>query len=84
MKIYEEVKLVEKREDFVNFVRMLGKDSKDKPEQWENVNIADYLEAIGAWVNDMDGYYKNNGLPVPHNIDWNFFANVLYAGKIYE
>jgi hypothetical protein len=36
------------------------------------------------WVEDMDGYYKNNNIQTPENISWNFFANVLYAAKIYE
>jgi hypothetical protein len=32
----------------------------------------------------MEGYYINNNLPMPEKIDWNFFANVLYAAKLYE
>ncbi|EXT52998.1 hypothetical protein J812_3984 [Acinetobacter baumannii 25977_9] len=27
--------------------------------QWENDNLADYLEGINSWVDDMDGYFEN-------------------------
>jgi len=32
----------------------------------------------------MDGYYLNMGQPVPKNIDWKLFANILMAAKMYE
>ena len=36
-----------------------------KPEEWENRDLPSYLEAIAAWVDDMDGYYRNLGEDSP-------------------
>jgi hypothetical protein len=32
----------------------------------------------------MDGYYQNNNIPIPENIDWKVFANILIGAKMYE
>jgi len=42
------------------------------------------LEAVTSWTEDMDGYYQNNGIEIPQNINWKAFANILIAAKIYE
>jgi len=39
---------------------------------------------MAAWVEDMDGFYTNQGLPVPEKPDWKVFADILMGGKIYE
>lgn len=84
MKIYKEIKVVETKNDFIKFLGMLINDTKDRTEEWENKNISSYLESIQSWIEDMEGYYENNNLEVPSNINWNFLANVFYVGKIYE
>ncbi|MGH7970069.1 MAG: DUF7660 family protein, partial [Limisphaerales bacterium] len=43
-----------------------------------------FLEALGAWVQDMDGYYRNQGKPVPEQLDWKTFSDILMAAKMYE
>ncbi len=52
--------------------------------EWENKTIPDFLESLGAWINDMDGYYENNKLEKPIDINWQFFIEALYAAKYYE
>jgi hypothetical protein len=42
------------------------------------------LEGIAIWTEDMDGYYHNNNKPIPENIEWKVFANILIAAKMYE
>jgi hypothetical protein len=32
----------------------------------------------------MEGYYQNNKMPIPENINWKVFANILVAAKMYE
>ncbi|EPM5287899.1 DUF7660 family protein [Cronobacter turicensis] len=32
----------------------------------------------------MDGYYLNQKLFVPENVNWAFIADVLIAAKVYE
>jgi hypothetical protein len=75
---------VRSRDDFVEFVKALREDLVDNPECWENANLERFLEALGAWVKDMDGYYRNQGEPVPQLLDWKVVADMLMAAGIYE
>ncbi|MBC2582957.1 hypothetical protein [Clostridium sp. DJ247] len=84
MSVHEEIKTVKTKEDFINFLGKLATDKKNNPVEWENKTIENYLESIQSWIEDMEGYYENNNIEVPKNIDWNFFATVFYVGKIYE
>lgn len=84
MNIYTEIKNVKTKEDFLRFLEMLANDRKSNAEEWENKSVEDYLLSIQSWIEDMEGYYENNNIEVPQNIDWNFIANIFYAGKIYE
>jgi len=84
MNIYTEIKNVKTKEEFLGFLEMLANDRRSSAEEWKNKSIEDYLLSIQSWIEDMDGYYENNNLEVPQNIDWNFIANIFYVGKIYE
>lgn len=84
MELYKEIAKVHSKEDFIKFLNLLIHDYRNNQSEWENKTLEDYLEAILSWVEDMEGYFENNKLEKPKNIDWNFFANVLYAAKIYE
>lgn len=84
MTLAEHNNSIRSREDFVGFVKALSKDLRDNPASWENANLERYLEALGAWVEDMDGYYTNQGKPVPQQPDWKVAADMLMAAKMYE
>ena len=84
MTLAEHNNSVRSREDFVAFVKALSKDLRDNPASWENGNLERYLEALGAWVEGMDGYYLNQGKPVPQQPDWKVAADMLLAAKMYE
>lgn len=75
---------VKSKEDFVRFVGELIKDLKNNSNTWENNNLDNYLRAIQNWTEDMEGYYINNSLPVPENINWKVFTDILMAAKVYE
>lgn len=75
---------INSREDFLVFMRLLKKDFKNNPSEWENNTLELYLEGIESWIEDMDGYYINANLLKPENIDWQFLANVFMSAKIYE
>jgi hypothetical protein len=80
-------KIIEKlktKEDFVDFVELLITDLKKNSHEWSNNSLNEYLEGIASWTEDMDGYYINNNLPIPENVDWKVFANILIAAKMYE
>ncbi|MDR1714980.1 MAG: hypothetical protein LBS20_03975 [Prevotella sp.] len=84
MDLAKEVAKVKDKQDFVDFIEILIKDLKENSNEWENKSLESFLEAMANWIEDMEGYYHNNNLPIPENINWNVFANVLIAAKMYE
>ncbi len=84
MTLAEHHNSIRSREDFVAFVNALCKDLRDNPSSWENASLEGFLEALSAWVEDMEGYYANQGKPVPHQPDWRVAADMLMAAKMYE
>ena len=84
MDLKTKVNLIESRDDFVTFIEALRYDVVAYPEEWQNQTLEDFLEALSAWVKDMDGYYQNNRLPVPTSLTWKNFAEMMLAAKYYE
>ena len=84
MTLDEHNKSIQSREDFVAFVKALTKDLRDNPQTWENRTLEQFIEAIAAWVEDLDGYYINQGKPVPKQPDWRVVSDILMAAKMYE
>lgn len=75
---------IESREDFIKFVEALLQDLKNNKIDWENNTLESYLDAIARWAEDMDGFYKNQKLPFPENVNWKVFGQILIAAKMYE
>ena len=76
---------IRSREDFVVFVHALSRDLHTNREAWDNNTLERFLEALGAWVEDMDGYYINQGKPTPQQPDWKVLGDILLmAAKVYE
>jgi hypothetical protein len=84
MSLVEQHKQIRTREDFLTFVKALNKDLRDHPDTWENKSLDRFLEALGAWIEDMDGYYINQGKPVPRQLDWKVIGDMLMGAKMYE
>src|SRR5687767_12998015 len=80
----ESIKNVNSREDFIRFSDALMNDLKTNPDQWENKTLPYYLSAIQRWTEDMDGYYINKNIPIPENIYWKTFADILMGATMYE
>ncbi len=72
------------KQEFVAFIREMNDDLRRCPDQWENPTLDRYLEAMAAWVEDMDGYYLNRGEAVPQQPTWKVLADILMAAKMYE
>lgn len=84
----ETVEKINTKEDFLEFTQILIEDfSLNK---WENNNLADYLEGINSWVDDMDGYFENmkdfDALEKikKNQLDWKILAKILLAATMYE
>lgn len=84
MTLSEQNNSIRSREDFVAFVKALSKDLRENPQSWENANLESFLNALGNWVEDMDGYYTNQGKLVPQQPDWKVAGDMLMAAKLYE
>lgn len=75
---------VRSREDLAQFLRNLAQDLRLRPETWENADLGSFLEAMSAWVDDLDGYYRNRGEAVPTQPDWKTIAEIVAAARVYE
>lgn len=84
MNLSEEANNIQSRTDFVSFVRVLLQNFEENSDSWENKDVGSYLDAIAAWVEDMDGYFQNRGEPIPQQPDWKLFGQILLAAKFYE
>lgn len=81
---YFETKKIKTKTDFIDFLIDLKEDYLKNLSSWENKDIETFLEAMASWVEDMDGFYINQNLPVPAKPDWKVFADILIGGKVYE
>ena len=84
MTLAEQCNSIQSRNDFVAFVRALSQDLHDNPASWQNTNLECFLESLGAWVEDMEGYYLNQGKSLPQEPDWRVAGDMLMAAKTYE
>ncbi|MEH7356242.1 hypothetical protein V7150_22260 [Neobacillus drentensis] len=84
MELYEKVENVNSREDLIEFINHLRMDLQTNKDEWENITLEDFLEAMEAWVNDMEGYYSNSNQSVPKQPSWKTIADILYASSMYE
>jgi len=75
---------VHSRAAFILFTQQLAADFNTNPQDWENDSIDRFLEAIGAWVESMDGYYRIHEMSPPPDPDWSIIARMLLAAKSYE
>jgi hypothetical protein len=80
----EAVQHLQSREDFVAFVRALAAHLQKNPDLWANRDLPAFLDAMAAWVEDMDGYYRNRGESVPDQPRWQTVGQILLAARVYE
>ena len=83
MNMQDEVKIIDSREDLARFVDEMRRSLQDG-QQWENRDLGSFLDAMAAWITDMDGYFENIGEPCPERPTWQTFAQILAAATIYE
>jgi hypothetical protein len=73
------------RRSFIEFLELLREDFVDNPQEWENKNLPDFLEALSSYTEDIQGYYDNTEQHI--NADapgWTTFADMFKGAKIYE
>jgi hypothetical protein len=73
------------RQTFVKFLNLLRHDFLENNESWKNKSIPDFLESLGSYAEDIQGYYDNTKQNVnADKADWSTFADIFKGAKIYE
>lgn len=73
------------RQTFIKFLDLLRRDFLDNTENWENKSLPDFLEALSACTEDIQGYYDNMKLNVnADKPEWSTFADIFKSATIYE
>jgi hypothetical protein len=76
------IESIQTRQDLASFIVSL---SRQDITAWENQDLPSFLEAMAAWVNDMDGFFRNvQGRSAPDHPSWQLFAQMLLAATAYE
>lgn len=73
------------RQTFIKFLELLHQDFIDNPNSWENNTLESFLEAMGRYAEDVQGYYNNTGQNVnADEASWKVFYDLFQGAKIYE
>ncbi|MDO5106093.1 hypothetical protein [Capnocytophaga sp.] len=76
---------VNTRADFARFIEALKTDLENRPQDWENATLSDFLEALSRYTTDIQQYYDNTEQNI--NADtatWRLFADICKGARIYE
>lgn len=68
---------IDTSDDLVVYIENLRADLKQNPDQYENITLDSYLEAMTAWISD----YSHVSEVIP---SWELIAHILTAAAIYE
>jgi hypothetical protein len=71
-----DVEQVQDRKSFIEFVAAMRNELQAGAKDWENVDLADFLEAMAAWAHDSDSSADPN--------PWRHAAALMRAGTLYE
>lgn len=82
--LIDKIPKIHTRHDLASFITDLAADLRRNPDEWENVTLESFLEALARWTSDMDGYYLNRNEEVPLTPQWKTFADMLAAASVYE
>ncbi len=77
-------KNIKTKNDLIKFIKELANEAAINSKNWENENLPSFLEAMASWIEDMEGYYKNQGEPIPIQLSWKTIGEILQAATIYE
>lgn len=73
------------RDDLIEHIFRLLDDHDAVGDQWQNKDIYTFLQAMAAWLDDCEGFYRNTGQPVDARLpSWQLFADAFSAASVYE
>ena len=82
--LHEQVEEIATREDLVAFIEALRRDLDADPTQWKNPSLERFLGALASRIEDMDGFYRNQGRAIPKTPTWKTVGEMLAAARVYE
>ncbi|MGK5511735.1 DUF7660 family protein [Brevibacillus formosus] len=73
MDLFEKCNKVDSKDELIQFIKALRHDLKDNPDEWENLSLDAFLEAMESWIEDtIDmGYLQDQA-------EWKSLANCLW------
>jgi hypothetical protein len=89
-KLYEIINDIQTQSELVSFIRTLGDDYKKNKDSWENITIDAYLDAIAAWIDDInklsnqENKFLNANFTLSNINSLKTIALIFYVGKKYE
>ena len=84
MELNQRVNKIKTRQDLGQFVGALRADLAANPERWENPTLDRFLEAMEAWIEGMENYYRNTSQSPAEPPTWKTFGDILMAATMYE
>ncbi len=83
--LFDYVRTINSRDDFIYFIQSLNADYRMKREEWENDDLESFLEGLSGFTQSIDGYYKNRGDVVDiETITWRMLAEILLAATVHS
>ncbi|MFC0178757.1 DUF7660 family protein [Thorsellia kenyensis] len=82
--MFNEINSIKNKADFLFFINKLKQSLENELESWVNNDLSSYLEALSDWIEGIEQFYINTKQPIPENISWKVFADILMAAKMYE
>lgn len=72
------------RDELVMVIKQLAREADaGQTEEWENVTLSAYLEALAAWLKSYENAYINTDRAVPQD-PWEIMKTAFTAATIYE
>lgn len=73
------------RIEFIEYLKDLRDDFVHNRSLWENVTLEDFLDAMIAYTEDIQGYYDNMKLDINGDEPtWDNFLTILRGASVYE
>jgi septation ring formation regulator EzrA len=73
------------RIEFIEFLKEFREDLRDHNSNWENITLEDFLEAMEAYTEDVQGFYDNMEMDIDADKPtWENFKTILKGASIYE
>jgi hypothetical protein len=83
--LIEKAEAIQSKDDFSAFIQLLLQNYRAFPEEWENAELESFLQALGAFAEELQHYYANIKADVDlKSPTWRVFADILLAARVYE